>query len=35
MDIRKILKHEFFIKATVFNFMKKIYFLMIKLQQEK
>ena len=32
---KKILKHVFFIKAIVFNFMKKIYFLMIKLQQEK
>ena len=28
-------KHVFFIKAIVFNFMKKTYFLMIKLQQEK
>ena len=35
MDIRKISKHVFFIKAIVFNFMKKTYFLMIKLQQEK
>ena len=35
MDIRKISKHVFFIKAIVFNFMKKICFLMIKLQQEK
>ena len=34
-EYRKISKHVFFIKAIVFNFMKKIYFLMIKLQQEK
>ena len=32
---KKNIKACIFIKAIVFNFMKKIYFLMIKLQQEK
>ena len=34
-EYKKNIKACIFIKAIVFNFMKKIYFLMIKLQQEK